>query len=144
MRAVIQRVNRASLSVDGKIVSNIGYGILVLIGINENDTEVEAKYIAEKLPKLRIFRDSEDKMNLSVLDVEGEIMLVSNFTLYAETKGTNRPSFSHSGSAEHAKPLYDMVVDLVSKKVPTKTGIFQSHMHIDMEADGPVTIIMES
>ena len=144
MRAIIQRVNGAELSVDGKLVSKIEHGLLVLLGVKNDDTEADALYIAEKLPKLRIFRDDEDKMNLSVLDVGGEILLVSNFTLYAETRGTNRPSFSRAGGAEMSQPLYELVAKKLKEKVPTKLGMFGEHMHINSQLDGPVTIVMDS
>lgn len=144
MRAIVQRVNHATLSVDGKEISHISRGFMVLLGISCTDTEQDAKYIAEKLPKLRIYDDDQGKMNLSLLDIGGEILIVSNFTLYAETKGTNRPSFCKAANATQAQPLYNLVVDLLKQKLPTKTGVFHEHMHIDMQADGPVTIVMDS
>lgn len=144
MRAIVQRVLGATLKVNNEVVSEIKQGLLVFLGISCEDTEKEARYISDKLPKLRIFRDNNDKANLSVLDVDGEILIVSNFTLYAETKGTNRPSFSRAAGADVARPLYDLVVKLLKEKVPTKTGIFHEHMDIDIKADGPFTIVMDS
>ena len=144
MRAIVQRVCNASLKVDGKLISNINHGLLVFLGVNNEDTEKDALYLAEKLPKLRIFRDENDLMNLSVLDVKGEILLVSNFTLYAETRGTNRPSFSKAGRRELALPLYELVAKKLNEKVNTQLGRFGEHMDIQAHLDGPVTIVIDS
>ena len=144
MRAVVQRVNFASLSVDGKEISKINKGFMILLGVGINDTEKEAKYIADKLTKLRVFEDENGKMNLSASLVGGEFLLVSNFTLYGNTKGTNRPDFINSARPEKAEPLYEMVAKLLNEQIPTKTGIFGADMKIDMQADGPVTIIIDT
>ena len=144
MRAIIQRVNYATLKVDGKEVSKINKGFMILLGVGVNDTEKEAKYIADKIVKLRVFEDENGKMNLSSSQVSGEFLLVSNFTLYGNTKGTNRPDFINSARPEKAEPLYEMVASLLNQSIPTKTGIFGADMKIDMQADGPVTIIIDT
>lgn len=144
MKLVIQRVNKAKLSVDNKIISEIGLGYLILVGIEPTDDEKLIKYYAEKVSKLRIFRDANGKTNLSIKDVGGEILAVSNFTLLAETKRTNRPSFSHAAPHDQALKLYDMFCNELNKYVPTKKGVFGEHMHIDTMLDGPVTIVIDT
>ena len=144
MRAVIQRVNYAKLSVDGNVVSQIDKGLLILIGIKDSDTEKEVKYFADKISKLRIFEDENGKINLSANDVGAKYLLVSNFTLYGNTKGTNRPDFIKAARPEKAEPLYEMCLKLLNEKVPTLSGIFGAEMFIDMQADGPITLIMDS
>ena len=144
MRAVVQRVNYATLKVDGKEVSKINKGFMILLGVGINDTEKEAKYIADKIVKLRVFEDENGKMNLSASQVNGEFLLVSNFTLYGNTKGTNRPDFINSARPEKAEPLYEMVASILNQSIPTKTGVFGADMKIDMQADGPVTIIIDT
>ena len=144
MKLVIQRVNNAKLSVGNETISEIGLGYLVLVGIEPSDDEKLIKYYAEKVSKLRIFRDENGKTNLSIKDVCGEILAVSNFTLLAETKGTNRPSFSHAAPHDQALVLYDLFCDELNKFVPTKRGVFGEHMHIDTNIDGPVTIVIDT
>lgn len=144
MRAVIQRVNYAKLSVDGKVVSEINKGLLILLGVKNTDTEKEATYFADKLSKLRIFEDENGKMNLSANDVGAKYLLVSNFTLYGDAKGSNRPSFITAARPEKAEPLYELCLKLLNQKVPTKAGVFGAEMFIDMQADGPTTIILDS
>lgn len=144
MKLVIQRVNNAKLSVGNETISGIGLGYLVLIGIEPTDDEKLIKYYAEKVSKLRIFRDENGKTNLSIKDVCGEILAVSNFTLLAETKGTNRPSFSHAAPHDQALALYDLFCDELNKFIPTKRGVFGEHMHIDTNIDGPVTIVIDT
>ena len=144
MRAVIQRVNYAKLSVNNEVVSSIDKGLLILLGVKDTDTEKEAKYFADKLAKLRIFEDENGKMNLSAIDVGAQYLLVSNFTLYGDAKGSNRPSFITAARPEKAEPLYELVVSLLNEKIPTKTGIFGEEMFIDVQADGPTTIILDS
>lgn len=144
MKLVIQRVNNAKLSVGNETISEIGLGYLVLIGIEPSDDEELIKYYAEKVSKLRIFRDENGKTNLSIKDVCGEILAVSNFTLLAETKGTNRPSFSHAAPHDQALALYDLFCDELNKFIPTKRGVFGEHMHIQANLDGPVTIVIDT
>ena len=144
MRAVVQRVNNASLFVDDKLISQIEKGLVVLLGIKDSDTEKEIDYFTDKISKLRIFEDHNAKMNLSVNDIKGQVLVVSNFTLYGNTKGTNRPDFIAAAKPDIAKPLYEKFTSLMAEKVPTKTGIFGADMKINMQADGPVTIVMDS
>ena len=142
MKTVIQRVKSASLSIEGKEFSKIKAGLLVFVGIETTDTKKEADYLISKLPKLRIFEDENAKLNKSLLDIGGEIMVVSNFTLCGETKGYNRPSFITAGKPEMAKPLYEHICAELSKVLPTKTGIFGADMQISAHLDGPINILI--
>ena len=143
MRAVIERVKNCTLYSEGKEHSHINYGILVLFGVHETDTEQMIKHFAQKILKLRIFRDENDKLNKDVCLVNGEIMLVSNFTLYGRTKNTNRPDFTHAKKPEEAEKIYNLLAQELSKYCPTKTGVFKTHMEIQMIADGPGTFLLE-
>jgi D-aminoacyl-tRNA deacylase len=143
MKLVVQRVKKASVTVEKKVISHISHGFLVLVGITGADTKIEADFLSEKLSKLRIMSDSEDKMNLAVADVNGSMLLVSQFTLYGDTKGGNRPSFIKAARPEVAEPLYDYFVEKVkSLGIEVGTGKFGADMKIDAELDGPVTILM--
>jgi len=145
MRIVIQRVNRASVLVKGKIVGKIEKGLFVLVGVGKGDTPEDANKLAEKLSKLRIMSDENDKMNLTVKDVKGKILAVSQFTLYANTKKGNRPSFVEAADPKDAKEIYThFVSSLKEKGVSVETGSFGDYMKIDTIIDGPVTIIIES
>ncbi|RJP64102.1 MAG: D-tyrosyl-tRNA(Tyr) deacylase [Candidatus Abyssobacteria bacterium SURF_17] len=145
MRAVIQRVKRASVSVGGGIVAEIGKGLLVLVGVGKEDAEEDARYIAEKLSFLRIFEDSEGKMNLSVRDVGGSVLVVSQFTLFADCRKGRRPSFTDAGEPEQAQQLYQRVIDLLNESGLTAYGgIFQASMDVELVNDGPVTILLDS
>ena len=145
MRALIQRVKSAAVSIDGQIVSEIKTGMLVLLGISMEDGKKEADFILRKLPKLRIFADEKLPINASLADVEGEILLVSQFTLYADTKKGNRPSFVNAAKPEEAEALYEYICQgLREQGVPLKTGEFGAHMEISLVNDGPVTILLES
>ncbi len=144
MKLVIQRVNNAKLSVRDETISEIGLGYLVLVGIEPTDDDKLIKYYAEKVSKLRIFRDENGKTNLSIKDLQGEILAVSNFTLLAETKGANRPSFSHAAPHDQALALYNLFCKELNKFVPTKRGVFGEHMHIETNLDGPVTIVIDT
>ena len=145
MRLVVQRVGMAAVSVDSEMVGQIGPGLCVLVGITHDDTpEIMAK-MAEKLVKLRIFSDADDKMNLSVKDIEGEILLISQFTLYGDAKKGNRPSFVQAARPEQALPLFtDFVEKVAVSGVPVGTGKFGADMKVMIANDGPVTLIMES
>ena len=145
MRAVIQRVKKSTLSIEGEVYSQIGYGFMVLLGVTHDDTKEDAKVLAEKISKLRVFRDSEDKMNLSILDVDAEIQIVSQFTLYADCHKGNRPAFIDAALPEKANELYEYFVDEMRKTGIKKvvTGVFGADMEIDFINDGPVTIILE-
>ncbi len=144
MRAVVQRVNSASVSVDGRLVSSVGKGLLVLLGIKNEDTEAEAKKIAQKIAGLRIFCDDRDKMFFSVKDVEGQILLISNFTLYGSVRHGYRPEFIRSAGAAVARPLYEYVLKELGSYVPTKGGVFGGDMKVLADNDGPVTIIIDT
>ncbi len=147
MRAVVQRVSSASVTIDGKMYSSIQRGLLILLGVKTDDTESEAKYLAEKCASLRIFEDENEKMNLSVKDVNGEILAVSQFTLYGDARKGNRPSFVEAAPPQIAEPLYEKFVEylralLGNEKV--STGVFRAMMDVALVNDGPVTIIIES
>jgi len=145
LRAVIQRVNRASVSVDGNVVSSISKGLLVLLGVAENDEISDAKYLAEKTIGLRIFEDSEEKMNLSIADIGGEILVISQFTLYGDCRKGRRPSFIEAAKPVKAVELYEAYVSALRELgLEPKTGIFQAYMQVELVNDGPVTIMLDS
>lgn len=144
MRAVVQRVKETSLKVDGVLISNIQKGLVVYLGVEVEDSEEAIPYLAKKIANMRIFEDSDGKMNLSVLDVKGEILCVSQFTLYGDATHGNRPSFSRAERPERAKVLYDKFCNNLSTHgVEVKKGVFGADMQIDQHNDGPVTIIIE-
>jgi D-tyrosyl-tRNA(Tyr) deacylase len=144
VRTVLQRVNHASVSVDGKIVGQIGKGLLILLGIGPEDEAAKTATLAQKIATLRIFEDEQEKMNLSLLDIQGEALVVSQFTLYADTRKGHRPSFTDAARPEMASPLVDQfVVEMKKLGISTQTGIFAAYMKVDLENDGPVTIFME-
>lgn len=145
MKAVIQRVSSASVIADGIHAGKIEHGLLVLLGVNENDTEAEAELLAKKVSALRIFTDTDDKMNLSVLDVGGSVLSVSNFTLCADTKKGNRPSFTFAMEPNKANELYELFCSNLSGfGVKVEKGVFGADMQISMVGDGPVTIILDT
>lgn len=145
MRLVVQRVKKAKVEVENNIVGNIGKGFLVLLGITHNDTKKDADYLVKKLCNLRVFEDKNGKMNLALKDVEGELLIVSQFTLYADCTNGNRPSFIDAAKPETAIPLYEYFIDECKKIIPTvQTGIFGAHMNVNLVNDGPVTIIIDS
>ena len=145
MRAVLQRVSEAKVEVDGKAVGRIGRGLLVYLSVGKDDGESQAEYIAKKLFELRIFKDDADKMNLSVVDVGGKILLISNFTLHGDTRKGRRPGFDAAAPPVLAELLYEKVVELVRQKgVVVEKGIFGAHMHVSSTNDGPVTFQLES
>ena len=144
MKAVIQRVKQTSLSVDGKLISGIPFGIAVYLGVKAGDTSAQAELMAKKISKLRIFEDADGKMNLSVTDVGGEILLISQFTLYGDCSHGNRPSFTEAERPEPANLLYEQVASgLRGLGITVKTGVFGADMQIKQHNDGPVTIIYE-
>jgi D-aminoacyl-tRNA deacylase len=145
MRAVIQRVSRASVKVEGRIVGEIEHGLLVLLGVGQTDTEADADYLAEKITGLRVFEDENEKMNLSVQDVGGAVLAVSQFTLYGDVRKGKRPSFDSAARPERAKELYEhFVAQVRAKGLRCETGIFQAMMHVELVNDGPVTILLDS
>lgn len=145
MRCVIQRVTQASVAIDGETVGRCGHGFLVLIGVHVNDTDADLKYMAEKVPNLRVFEDAAGKMNLSLKDVGGEILAVSQFTLYGDARGGRRPSFIEAARPEKAVPMYELLVESWrSQGIHVETGRFGADMQVSLVNDGPVTILMDS
>ena len=145
MRAVVQRVSRAQVSVNGEITGQIGLGLLVLLGVGRDDTEEDASYLARKIAGLRIFEDDRGKMNRSVLEVGGSVLAVSQFTLYADVRRGNRPSFDAAALAEKARQLYEFFVEQVrAAGIVCATGRFQEMMKVELTNEGPVTILLDS
>lgn len=146
MRIVIQRVSHASVNVSGKKVSAIGHGLMVLVGVEHGDTEADARWLADKTAGLRVFDDENGVMNRSVIDTDGEVMAVSQFTLTASTRKGNRPSYIRAAEHETAIALYDLYAAMVEERTgrPTAKGIFGADMQVDLVNDGPVTIIIDS
>jgi len=144
MKAVLQRVNQGSVMVDGKIVSKIDQGLMILLGVGSEDSITVVEQMVDKIANLRIFGDEEGKMNLSVLNVGGSAIVVSQFTLYGDTRKGRRPSFINAAKPELAEPLVEVFAQMLNKRgVPTQTGVFGAHMDVSLVNDGPVTIIME-
>jgi D-tyrosyl-tRNA(Tyr) deacylase len=147
MKAIVQRVSSASVTIAGERYSHIEKGLLILLGIKNGDTIDDAKYVAEKCAALRIFEDAEEKMNRSVKDVHGSIMIVSQFTIYGDTRKGNRPSFVDAAPPQIAEPLYEQFVEHMRSLLGTEkvvTGVFRAMMEVSLINDGPVTVIVES
>ncbi|WP_297436168.1 D-aminoacyl-tRNA deacylase [uncultured Clostridium sp.] len=145
MRAVVQRVSCSNVSVDGKIVGEIGKGFNVLLGISKEDTVEDLKYIKDKVINLRVFEDENDKLNLSLKDVGGELLLISQFTLYGDCRKGRRPSFIAAQGGEEAKKLYETFVAMCKEEdIKVETGVFGADMKVLIENDGPVTLLLES
>lgn len=145
MKAIVQRVNSATLEVDDRVVSQIGPGLVVLAAVEEGDTERDRDWMAEKLANLRVFTDPDGKMNLSLLETGGEMLLVSNFTVAGETRKGRRPSFVAAMKPPEAERAFDALVGAVrAAGVPVRTGVFGAHMHVAIHNDGPVTLIVDS
>jgi D-tyrosyl-tRNA(Tyr) deacylase len=145
MRTVIQRVTRAQVAVNREITGQIGRGLLVLLGVSQTDTEADADYMVEKIAGLRIFEDENAKMNLSVTDVGGAVLVVSQFTLFGDVRRGKRPSFDEAAPPQRARALYEYFVDRIrTKELRCETGRFQEHMQVELVNDGPVTILLDS
>lgn len=145
MRAVVQKVSSSKVTVDEEIVGQINQGLLVLLGVTHDDTSKDVDYMVDKITNLRIFEDENEKMNLSLKDVNGEVLAVSQFTLYGDARRGRRPSFSDAARPEVANPLYEEFVEKVkSQGINVGTGKFGAHMMVDLTNDGPVTILLES
>ena len=144
MRVLLQRVSKASVTVEGQTISSIGKGLLILLGVGHGDGEEQARFLAEKIANLRVFEDEQGKTNLSILDVKGEAIVVSQFTLYADTRKGRRPSFIDAALPAVAEPLVSRFAELLGTHgVPTQTGKFGAHMEVEIHNDGPVTIWLE-
>jgi len=146
MRTVLQRVSKASVTVEGELISSIGHGLLILLGIEDTDTKEDIDWLTNKILNLRIFNDENEVMNRSVVDVEGNIIVVSQFTLHAQTKKGNRPSYIKAAKPDIAIPMYEDFVQVLEKKLGKKvgTGVFGADMKVELLNDGPVTITMDT
>lgn len=145
MRAVVQRVTYSNVEVDGVIVGEINRGFNVLLGISKEDTEEDMKYIKDKIINLRVFSDENDKMNLSLLDVKGELLLISQFTLYGDVRKGRRPNFMNALGGDEAKAFYEKFIEMMKETgLKVETGIFGADMKVDIKNDGPVTILLDS
>jgi D-tyrosyl-tRNA(Tyr) deacylase len=144
MRALLQRVTEAQVVVDQSITGEIGPGLFVLLGVSKKDTEIDAEFTVQKILNLRMFNDEQGKMNRSLLETGGSLLVVSQFTLYGDCRKGRRPSFDHAAPAEQARALYEHFVAIARRSVPVATGIFQAHMKVSLTNDGPVTLIIES
>lgn len=145
MRCVVQKVSRAAVTVDGEVVGRIDRGFVVLVGAEEGDAESDVNYCAEKIAGLRIFEDAQDKLNLSVGDVGGSVLLVSQFTLLGDARHGRRPSFIRAARPEQAEPLFELLCRKVAAHgIPVETGRFRTHMEVELVNDGPTTILLDS
>ena len=145
MKALLQRVSQASVSVAGKVVGEIGSGLVVFLGISRGDTELDARYLAEKTVSLRIFSDSEGRFNLSAIDIRGELLVVSQFTLLSDTRKGKRPSFTQAAPPQEAEALFEKFLSyLRSSGLKVESGMFKQHMLVKIHNDGPVTIMLDS
>lgn len=145
MRAIVQRVKEASVTVDKRVIGEISHGLLIFLGVGSGDTEADMKYIADKITGLRIFSDSEDKMNLSVTDVNGEILVISQFTLYGDCRKGRRPNFTASMEPKGAEAMYERFIAYINEQgIKTACGEFGADMKVSLINDGPVTIILDS
>jgi D-tyrosyl-tRNA(Tyr) deacylase len=144
MKAVIQRVKKAQVSVGEEIVGSIQVGFLILLGITHDDIEEDVTWLVQKIEKLRVFSDDQGAMNLDLNAVNGAVLVVSQFTLFANYKKGNRPSFINAAHPDHAKPLYQLFIEKMQTSIPTQQGIFGADMQITLQNDGPVTILMDT
>ncbi len=141
MRALIQRVSSASVTVDSSVIGRIAAGLVVFLGVGRHDTTLQAERLAAKVTRLRLFPDDQGKMNRSVLDVQGKLLIVSQFTLYGDTTAGNRPSYSDAAGPELAQILYEHFIGVCRSNLPVETGVFQAHMQVQLINDGPVTLM---
>lgn len=145
MRALIQRVTQASVSIDGSEIGSIGPGLVILLGVADGDADSDAQYLADKVANLRIFADEQGRFNLSALDVGADLLVVSQFTLYADTRRGRRPDFTRAAAPDEANRLYELACDMFREKgLTVATGQFQAYMHVQLVNDGPVTILIDS
>jgi D-tyrosyl-tRNA(Tyr) deacylase len=145
MRVIVQRVSRAQVSVDGQVIGAIQRGLLVFVGIRREDTEKDLQWLADKIIHLRIFEDTEGKMNKSLADIEGEMLIISQFTLYGDCRKGRRPGFSDAAPPLHAEPLYQQfITEIKTKGIQVATGTFQADMQVELVNDGPVTLLLDS
>lgn len=145
MRAVLQRVSHASVAVDGEIKGKIGKGLLVFLAVCDEDTENDLIYLADKITGLRIFEDENEKMNLSLEDIKGEILIISQFTLYGDCRKGKRPSFTSAGKPDYAEKMYEKFIEYIKEKgIYTQSGVFGADMKVELLNDGPVTILLDS
>ena len=146
MRAVVQRVSEASVAIDGETISRIGHGLLVLLGVEEIDDASDVEWLSGKIARMRIFGDAEDKMNLSLVDTGGGLLVVSQFTLHASTRKGNRPSFIRAAAPAHSEPLYEAFCTAMERETgrPVMRGVFGGDMRVSLINDGPVTIVIDS
>jgi D-tyrosyl-tRNA(Tyr) deacylase len=145
MRSVVQRVSRGAVRVDRQVVGEVGRGLVVLLGVAEGDSSEDARWMADKLAQLRIFEDEAGKMNRSVQDLGGSVLLVSQFTLLGDARKGNRPSFTGAAQPEQANALYEQVAELLrARALPVATGVFRAHMEVELVNDGPVTLLLDS
>ena len=145
MRIVVQRVSNAKVEIDAQIASQIDKGLLVYLSVTHDDTETDAKFIADKITNLRIFGDDEGKMNLSLCDINGQVLLISNFTLHGDCRKGRRPGFDAAANPDHANQLYEKVIDIIKGQgVDVQTGIFAASMQVTSTNDGPVTFILDT
>jgi D-aminoacyl-tRNA deacylase len=145
MKAVIQRVTRASVEVDGVVIGRIDAGLLVLLGVAKEDSEADAQYLMDKLIGLRIFSDTEGKMNRSIIDIGGKLLIVSQFTLLGDTAKGRRPGFDRAATPERARTLYELIIGMARDRgILVETGRFGAHMRVSLENDGPVTFLIDS
>ena len=143
MKAIVQRISEGKVSVDGEVIAQCGQGLMVLLGVTHGDTEEDANLLADKIAKLRIFSDENDKINLSLKDVDGSVLCVSQFTLYADCSHGNRPSFVNAARPEKAEPLYEFFCSELEKYVHVERGIFGADMKVSLLNDGPFTVMVE-
>ena len=144
MKIVIQRVKRAQVSIEQDLYSSIGNGLLLLVGVGPDDSQEDVDYAVRKILNMRIFSDQEGKMNVSIKGIEGEILSISQFTLYADTKKGNRPAFTGAAKPNLASQLYDEFNELLRREIPVKTGVFAADMQVALVNDGPVTIVLDT